>query len=399
MMRQLLVPVVAICMALPASADPYRLGIGDRVIVNHDFLDEPKPTQVDLDGNIRLSGIGSIAAEGLTLDEIETAVSHKMSQGGFSGVSFVLAEIAEYAPIVVSGYVARSGRFDFLPGMDVGAALAVAGGVGSGDLPGANSEVLAVNARRRATSAMASIVDAVADIARLEAALAGPDAEIALEPALREAVPPARREGLDARLAAEAAQLAEARRTAAMLVASWSSDIADFEEQTLLLDERITVKEASIANLAGELADIESLRTQGLATTSRLSALQQRLSDDREELLSLQTAKIAARRAASLAARSRDRYLAERRAEDLAALEQARNALIAGRQDYGFAIDELTALRAVAIAEEELLIEVRYSIRGPRAGRFGETEVTAESALLPGDILVVDLLDASAMTR
>ncbi|WP_299684391.1 polysaccharide biosynthesis/export family protein [uncultured Tateyamaria sp.] len=401
MLKHLSLLTLVMFMALPADADPYRLIIGDRVIVNYDFLDEPKPTSVDLDGNIRLSEVGSIPAAGRTLDEIENAISEQMTLGGFSGVSFVLVEISEYAPVVVSGYVERSGRYEYLPGMDVSAALALAGGFGAGDIEGPNADVLAVNARRRASTAAERIAGAVADITRLDAALDGPDTPVELSDAMRAAVPVDLRDGMDARIEAEKERLAVRRSTADNLVASWNSDIADFEEQTLLLDERIVLKEDIVAQLAAELADLEKLRTQGLTTTARFSTQQQRLSDDREELLSLQTAKIAARRAATLAARNRDRFLSDRREEDLQEMKEARVDLESGLREYGFALDELTVLSddTAALAEEVPVLDVRFVIRGPRSDRFGDAEVTINTPLLPGDIIVVEVDDPLSATR
>lgn len=395
MLKQLSVLMGAMLLALPVGADPYRLIIGDKVIVNYDFLDEPKPTTVDLDGNIRLSEVGSIPAAGQTLDEIEDAISQQMTLGGFSGVSFVLVEIAEYAPLVVSGYVDRSGRYDFLPGMDVAAAIALAGGFGSGDIEGPNADVLAVNARRRASAAAERIAGAVANLARLDAALDSPDTPVVLSDDLRAAVPVDLRDGMDMRIEAEKERLGVRRSTTENLVASWNSDIADFREQTILLDERIVIKEEIVATLTAELADLETLRTQGLTTTARFSTQQQRLSDDREELLSLQTAKIAARRAATLAARNRDRFLSDQRQEDLEELKEARVDFESGRREYALAIDELTVLSddTDALADEVAVVEVRFVIKGPRADRFGEADITRSTPLLPGDIVVVEVVD------
>lgn len=400
MLRYLVGLWIFVLCALPAMAEPYRLIIGDRVIVNYDFLDEPKRTTVDLDGNIRLAEIGSIVAVNRTLVEIETAISDAISKGGFSGVSFVLVEIDEYAPVVVSGFVERSGRYDFLPGMDIGTALALAGGFGSGDFLRSNADVLTVNARRRAASASEKIARAVVDIARLEAALEGPKTPVVLSDELLALVPSNLIPGMEARVSAEAALLAERRTKMIRLVASYNSDISDFTEQTELLDGRIVLKTDIVAKLASELADLEALRSQQLTTASRLSVQQQRLSDDREELLGLETAKIAARRAATAAARNRDQFLADRRDDDLTELEDARDLLDSGQLEYRFALDELTVLSedTEEILEDLPALDVRFEIRGPRADRFGDTEIGIRTILLPGDVVLVEVNDNTGGT-
>lgn len=384
---------VGIGLTLPVMAEPYSLTIGDKMIVTSDFLEAPKTIAVDLDGNIRLPEIGSMSAAGRTLDQLEVAIFDKMKAGGFSGLSFVLVEMDTYAPVVVSGFVERSGRFDFLPGMDVGAALALAGGLGTEDAYPPNADVLAVHARRRASAAAERIAEATADIARFEAALAGPLEAIELSKASLAIVPVGARTTMDARIEAERIQLRQLRETTDMLVASWNSDILDFQDQTVLLDERISIKKDIIAALAADLADLQSLRTQGLTTASRFSNLQQQLSDDREELLSLETAKITARRQATLAARNRDQHLAEQRKTHLKALEDARENLALGLSDYRYSIDELTVLSqdTAAVTDDIPFLGVNLTIRGPRADRFDAKDVDFETKLLPGDILVVEM--------
>ena len=382
-------------VALPALAEPYRLTIGDRVTVTSGFLEVPKTIGVDLDGNLRLPEIGSLFAAGKTLDQLEEDVVDQMKLGGFSGPSSVLVEIEAYAPVVVSGFVERSGKFDFLPGMDVGAALALAGGLGAGDIYGPNADVLAVNARRRAAAAAEQIAAAISDLAKYEAALAGPQVAIALSETLRAVVPIEVRTTMDARIKAERIQLDQIRDTTKLLVTSWNSDIADFQDQTVLLDERIVIKKEIIATLSADLADLETLRTQGLTTSSRFSNLQQQLSDDREELLNLETAKITARRQASLAARNRNQYLADQRKNNLTALEAARASLALGLSDHRFAVDELTVLKGGSATLEDAiaLLDVSLTIRGPRADRFDGDVVDFETKLLPGDIVVVEVKD------
>lgn len=388
-------------MSLPLAAQSYRLVVGDRVIVNYDFLEEPKTTSVDLDGNIRLSELGSIEAQGRTLDEVEEAITEGMIQGGFSGVSFVSVEVDTYAAVVVSGFVERSGSYDYLPGMTVGAAIAVAGGLGSGDAQGPNADVQAVNARRRAGTAAEIVAAALSDIARLEAALSEDDAEVALDPARVAGVPRDLQDGMEARLEAERIQLANERLRAETLLASWTQEIEDFEAQIQLLDGRIDLKIETVARLEAEVADLENLRSQGLTTTARFSSLQQRLSDDREELLTLETAKITARRAAGIAARNRAEFLTDRRQANLEALELARAEFVNGQRDYRLALSELTVLEndTEALAADQGVIELRYSIQSLREGRGDLTNVERATPVLPGDIVLVDILDGFEPTR
>ncbi len=380
-------------LAGPLAAESYRLVVGDLVTVDYDFLETPKTTMVDLDGNIRLSELGSITAADRTLDEVETAISEGMVEGGFSGVSFVSVEVSQYAPIVVSGFVERSGRYDYLPGMSVGSALALAGGLGSEDVAGPNADVLAVNAGRRAATAAENIALAVTTIAGLEAALAGPDAPVTLSPVLRDLVPRDQQGRLDGQIAAQTDRIQVERERAAALLASWESEIEDFSEQIELFNARIAVKEQALVDLEEEFADLENLRSQGLATTARTSTLQQRLADDREELLALENSKVVARRARSLAERNRVDFLTTQQRNRLMELREARANLQLARSDHRFALEELTVLSEdnadLPLLQEAL--EVRFTVQGPRAARLDGVEIDRDTPLLPGDILVVDV--------
>lgn len=376
-------------LAPTARAEPYRLVIGDRVTVNYDFLEAPKTAVIDLDGNIRLSELGSIGAAGRSLDEIEDFIAEEMVTAGFSGVSFVSVEVAEYAPVIVSGFVEQAGRVEYLPGMTVGAAVALAGGPRRG-ATGGDPDLQAINARRRAEIAGTRIAEETARIARLEAALAGDAAPIDPGAVPREGVPAEWRDMLDAQLALQAGMLAAERQAQAALAASVAQEVADYEEQARLIDDRIGVKREVIASVTEELEAMDGLRSQGLTTTARLSSLTQRLADDREELLGLENAKVAARRSGAAAARGLDQARRAREAERMEALRTARLALDDAARAWRAALSEVALLDGGAILPPGGTGEpdLAYALLGPRADRVGDA-VGPDTPLLPGDVLQV----------
>ncbi|GAA6210045.1 polysaccharide biosynthesis/export family protein [Cognatishimia sp. WU-CL00825] len=383
---------LSLICATPLAADPYRLVVGDQITLNYNFLQTPKTATIDLDGNIRLSEIGSIVADGKTFDEVEADVTDAMVKGGFSGIPFVSVEISEYAPIIVSGFIERGGRFDFAPGMTVGVALALSGGAATLDAPtGGNSELSSLAARRRSTTLATDIADTAARISRLEAALAGPEAPVVLPEDLQAAVPRSELPGLENRLIAEAKVLDRARLTAAILIKSWDKEIAEGQLQIGILDERLGLKESTIARISEDLDAARSLQSQGLATNTRTSGLVQRLADEREDLLAIETAKINVRRAISLAERNRQRYESDQHQTRLEALRDARNLLNTLQQNYRISLSELALLYGDVngLALDDGGIGLQFSILGPRAARFANETVTSNTVLLPGDIVVV----------
>ncbi|MDX1780128.1 MAG: O-antigen ligase family protein [Thalassovita sp.] len=376
-------------LAQPLAADPYRLVAGDRVTLNHDLMTTPKTAMIDLDGNIRLPELGSIEAAGKSFDEVEATIAAAMIGGGYSGIPAVSVEIASYAPVVVSGLVDQSGRYDYLPGMSVGTAIALAGGIAP-EMALDSERLAALTARRNAERLAGQIAGTVARIARLKAALDGAETPVILPETLREAVPWREQEGLDDLLASEAAILRGQRATFTLLVASWTRDIAESDAQIALLTDRIALKNQVVTQLTSDLDAARDLQSKGLATNSRSSALLQRLADEREDLLALETAKIQIRQNKSLSARNRDRYEAEQYQNRLQDLQDAEGRLKTLQRDYRFALAELELLSRAAGGQTEAG-EDTLTIRviGPRADRFAGGIVNEDDPLLPGDVVVV----------
>lgn len=143
--RRAAVLLAAALLALPglgAAADPYRLSLGDRVLVrimpldNHSYI-----ATVDTAGEIRLPYLGTHQALGKTLDElsqdIALAVAGRQIRSIQDGVPAVLVldeqdiflDVETYRPVTVVGAVANPGQIAFEPGLRVRAALGAAGGM------------------------------------------------------------------------------------------------------------------------------------------------------------------------------------------------------------------------------------------------------------------------------
>ncbi len=82
---------------------------------------------VDKAGYIAFPLVGSVAARGRTIKEIEGDIASKLSEG-FIRSPDVSVEVDRYRPIFVMGEVGTSGQYTYVPGMTVQNAIAVAGG-------------------------------------------------------------------------------------------------------------------------------------------------------------------------------------------------------------------------------------------------------------------------------
>ncbi len=107
---------------------PYRLDAGDRMRVTVFEQDELTSTYVvDKGGYIAFPLVGSVAARGRTIKEIEAILAQKLSDG-FIRKPDVSVEIDRYRPFFIMGQVGTPGQYTYVPGMTVQNAIAVAGG-------------------------------------------------------------------------------------------------------------------------------------------------------------------------------------------------------------------------------------------------------------------------------
>jgi len=109
---------------------PYTLDSGDRlriVVFGQDGL--TNSYAVDASGHIAMPLIGTVAARGLTTDQLAGAVSAKL-RDGFIREPHVAVEIEAYRPFFILGEVTQPGQYPFVANMTVETAVAIAGGFG-----------------------------------------------------------------------------------------------------------------------------------------------------------------------------------------------------------------------------------------------------------------------------
>lgn len=128
-------PLAACNTTAPASGAfnqslvaPYRLNSGDRLRIT--VFDQPSLTNtynVDQSGYVAFPLIGSVAARGKTLQELEVTIASQLRKGYLRDPD-VTVEVDRYRPIYVMGEVGQPGQYSYAPGMTVQNAIAAAGG-------------------------------------------------------------------------------------------------------------------------------------------------------------------------------------------------------------------------------------------------------------------------------
>ncbi len=111
-----------------AITQPYILDAGDRVRVT--VFEQETLTNtyaVDQSGYLAFPLVGSIAARGYTVQQLESQIADKL-RAGYLRDPDVSVEVDRYRPIFVMGEVGAAGQYSYVPGMTVQKAVAAAGG-------------------------------------------------------------------------------------------------------------------------------------------------------------------------------------------------------------------------------------------------------------------------------
>jgi len=113
-----------------AMQPPYTLDSGDRlriVVFGQDGL--TNSYAVDASGHIAMPLIGSVAARGLSTDQLAGAISGKL-RDGYIREPHVAVEIEAYRPFFILGEVTQPGQYPYVANMTAETAIAIAGGFG-----------------------------------------------------------------------------------------------------------------------------------------------------------------------------------------------------------------------------------------------------------------------------
>lgn len=397
MIPRKVIPILALAMvslvfaATHLRAQGYRLGIGDLVSVDHTGAEAAESLQVDADGQIRIAPLGGVAISGLTLDAAETAIEQVMAKDGFFVNPNVSLTVMDYAPVVVGGDVINPGRFEYVPGMSVAAALALSGG---GQLRGlTRTEIARAQAEISAglLTAHLDIALAVAQLARFRAVLAGPDVALRLTPEEKARIPSPQTADLEKILRNEANALASERARAEKLLSFWDSEIATIEAQAQNFDARIAVQQEIVASTLAGLEAAQELSDRGLQTAGRLATAEQRAADARSRVLELEGAKIAAAQAVSEAARERVVFLANEERSALVGIQEANRDLETATYRYQRFKEQSAVLSGgpAGLLVDPGAVYLTFVLQSSRPDRPDGKDIALDTVILPGEVLIV----------
>lgn len=107
---------------------PYTLDAGDKlrvVVFGQDGISNTYT--VDAGGNVSLPLVGSVAARGITAQQLSQRISARLKQG-YVRDPHVTVEVETYRPFYILGEVTTPGQYPYVADMTVEKAVAIAGG-------------------------------------------------------------------------------------------------------------------------------------------------------------------------------------------------------------------------------------------------------------------------------
>lgn len=128
LLARALVCCLVISAGTTALAAEYRLGPGDRIkLTVFGHADLSGEFEVDAVGNLSLPLIQLVSASGLSLPELEQAITAKLKPDYLKNPR-VSAEILNYRPFFILGEVEQPGSYPYVAGTTLIRAVAMAGG-------------------------------------------------------------------------------------------------------------------------------------------------------------------------------------------------------------------------------------------------------------------------------
>jgi polysaccharide biosynthesis/export protein ExoF len=379
--------------AMSANLPDYKLSVGD--VLEFDYLDDlelPRQLTIGFNGKIQVPILGTVAVAGLTIDEATELVRTQLIERKLLNSPAFTMSVFTYRPIYVIGDVKSPGTFPFHAELTVEQSVGLAGGLLAvvsttesrisaraqlqGDLYGTDSDIT-----RQAVWA-----------ARLEAELDGRKT-ISLADIPAKAKPYLESSSTDEFIEVEN-RILEADITALESQKSiLTANISATENQLQLFDKLAKNQETAVKFTQDERARVDKLVKSGLKTANDLSDIQRQLTVDEGRLLQILADKgNAVLRGATLK-------------QQLAAIEDGgRKDMLTGLQERNAALMLLLAKRRAT--EEQLYLVtnwasveaentqqsvIHYKIRARSNEGSGDQIVSANSKLLPGDVLIVSI--------
>lgn len=355
------------------------------------------PLTVAADGTISIPTLGSIAATGLTADQLGAQVAKRLQDKlGLVDLPDASVEIVEYPPIYLIGAVTTPGEYRYRPDMTVLEAVALAGGQFRSTEVSNSSESIKLQASLQGS--VGDILRARASIARLQAELKGADT-IAFPPELAKSGSPLAQAIMDQETVVFGARRDEFERQNAGL----NDLVALYKAEIDVLDQKAQAVDDQIATTQKQLDGVTSLVKSGVSTVSRQTDLERSLAGLRADRLDNTIATMSARQGLSETQRNIAKLQDDRRSSasvDLQTAQASLDRLMLDRETsmrmLGWESQQAAARAAQKKAAQSGLVYTILRQQGAQPVTITADETTP---LEPGDVLKVALAPLGGITN
>lgn len=348
---------------------------------------------VDDAGNVSIPIAGQIQAIGRTTEQVADAIASALSEKAeLPGKPFIALEIAQHAPIFVTGTVQTPGRYAFEANMTVMKAVSIAGGFLREREENTVFERDRIQAAGAYRTAILNRRDLLMRQARLRAEIAGEQSfEI---PAELVGTP-----DVD-KLKAQELNLMRLRRVDIESQIDAASDLARlYGQQVQSLEAKINSQKRQIDLAQKELDNVNSLVSKGLVSNSRQVTVDRGVADAQGTLIDLEVALTTARQGLSEADRSKINIVNRQNSENQELLNQVNLAI--GRAAIDIQVAQLLGEQAgysAQLAQIDTdtpgLGRAQKSFRIVRQnddGTYRNIEADETTALRPHDVVEIGI--------
>ncbi|WP_281414491.1 polysaccharide biosynthesis/export family protein [Rhizobium sp. ARZ01] len=384
----------------PARADDYRLDVLDKLRVRvvewqtaegavRDWSALSGDYAVGASGQISLPLVGELPVAGKTTAEVAAEIGERMQKlFALRDLPSASVELAQYRPIYVAGEVQSPGEYPFAPSMTVLKAISLGGGLRRGE---AGQRFARDFIRADGDSSVL-----VAERNRLLVRRARLQAEIANREKIN---PPAElKDAPDLALLVESeTALMESRDRKQKVQLAALADLKTLLQNEIdALAKKSETQARQLSLVEDDLKKVDSLAEKGLTISSRKLSLEQRVADVQASLLDIDTASLKAKQDASKASQDEtnlkndwDAALAQELQNTERELEAVTLKLATSQKLVSEAL--LQSAEAAAMKEDGSGADIAYVIMREKDGRATEVPATETTAVLPGDVIKVQL--------
>lgn len=382
----------------PLAAEPYRLGIRDKLSIRvvewravegefRDWAGVAGNYSVDAAGNIYLPFVGEVAATGKTTTEIAKTIGETLQQKfALPDRPDAAVQVAEYRPFFIDGDVKSPGEYPYAPELTVLKAVSVAGGMRRSSDSGSRPEKDLITARGNFDVASDQSVRLLVQRARL-------DAEMANKTEFEAPEEVRKNPNLPAIMADERALLDTRRKKLEVGLKSLADLKVVLENQVSSLEEKIKSQTRQVELAREELKSVGGLQQKGLVANTRVLSSEQSVAEMEGKILDYEMAILQARQSISEADKdasdlqnTRNSDVATERQEVQRSLSEA--VMKTGTQRQ--LIVEAADFASLAATEgENSLPPLRYTLTRTVDGKTTKLDADENTPVLPGDVLKV----------